>query len=62
MRLCNEGRAQACFNLARMFESGVGVAQDEPRALNLMKRACEYGEARACNALKGRFGRRGRQP
>ena len=59
-RACNEGRAAACMNLAKMFETGRGVAQDEARALNLTRRACELGEQRACAALKQRFGRRGR--
>jgi serine/threonine-protein kinase len=60
MRGCNEGRAQACMNLARMFETGRGVPQDDARAVGLMTKACDLGDARACNWLKNRFGRRGR--
>ncbi|HEV3142026.1 MAG TPA: protein kinase [Vicinamibacterales bacterium] len=60
LQRCNEGRGQACLNLARMFEAGRGVAQDDARALHFMRKACEFGEERACAALRTRFGRRGR--
>ena len=52
--------APSYVNLARMFESGRGVPQDDARALRLVRRACELGEQRGCAALKARFGRRGR--
>ncbi|HYM24251.1 MAG TPA: protein kinase [Vicinamibacterales bacterium] len=51
-RNCQNGRGQACFNLARAFEFGRGVEQDRQRALRLMRRACDLGEERACTALK----------
>jgi len=59
-RACQQGRGQACFNLARLFEAGRGVPQDEQRAARLMRRSCDLGDERACNALKNARGRRNR--
>jgi TPR repeat protein len=43
--------ARNCSNLGFMYKVGDGVAKDEPRALSLLKKACELGMADACRWL-----------
>ena len=39
---------QACYNLADSAETGVGVKQDDKRALQLFDQACRMGHAEGC--------------
>jgi len=59
-RACKDGRGSACLNLARAYETGRGVPQDEQLAITLVRRACELGDERACTMIKNGRGRRGR--
>jgi uncharacterized protein len=48
---CREGRAGACTDLARLFESGKGAPQNLPRAAELYQQACKMKERDACAHL-----------
>src|SRR5262245_24982132 len=48
---CEAGEPTACLQLARLHESGSGVAKDVVRAVALYQRACAGGNASACAAL-----------
>jgi uncharacterized protein len=48
---CSDGSAEACKDLGLMYESGNGVAKDEPRAVKLYRTACNAHYAKGCNDL-----------
>lgn len=55
------GKNEACNALARLYEDGVGVVQNDKFAARLQAQSCEAGVARACTdlgnmALEGRGG------
>ena len=41
----------ACSLLGRMYLEGFGVAEDQPKALGLYKKACDLGQAVDCSNL-----------
>jgi TPR repeat protein len=45
---CNEEKAQSCAALASLYSKGEGVGQDQAKAAELDKRACELGLTAAC--------------
>ncbi|MBN8280437.1 MAG: sel1 repeat family protein, partial [Gammaproteobacteria bacterium] len=45
--LCDQGNAEACYQLGVLRTAGNGVARDPVAAASLMKKAAEAGEARA---------------
>ncbi|MEC9343213.1 MAG: caspase family protein [Pseudomonadota bacterium] len=47
----DRGDPEAMFELGRLFEKGIGVAQDVPRALELFGKAADLGFADAINDL-----------
>jgi TPR repeat protein len=49
---CNRGEGEACFTLGSMYESGVGVEQNEAKALKFYKAGCDAGAKGACKAAK----------
>jgi TPR repeat protein len=55
LRACERGRdARACAFVGIMYEDGPdGVARDEVKSLQAMARACELGNNRACDWVKG---------
>lgn len=50
-REAQEGDSDAQYNLAYMYENGVGIAKDEAKALELYKKAAGQGHAAAQNSL-----------
>ena len=52
---CEKGFGLSCYNLAQIYEAGVGVAPDESKALNLYVKACERGYAVVCYYLGGMY-------
>jgi TPR repeat protein/tRNA A-37 threonylcarbamoyl transferase component Bud32 len=48
---CARGDLKACSTLAGLYAAGVGVPQDDARAIALYQKACEGGEASACAGL-----------
>ncbi|HLK36063.1 MAG TPA: tetratricopeptide repeat protein [Polyangiaceae bacterium] len=55
---CEHGRdGHACAFVGLLFEDGPdGVPRDESRSMAAMNRACDLGESRACEWVKGRSG------
>jgi TPR repeat protein len=49
-RACDGGTGAACGFVASLYERGVGVAEDLPKAFDLYRQACEAGERRGCLA------------
>lgn len=47
-RDCQAGVARSCVDLSGLVFAGNGVSKDENRAVNLIERACELGDRRAC--------------
>ena len=47
-KACKAKDPQACYNLADSAETGVGVKQDDKRALQLFDQACRMGHAEGC--------------
>ena len=47
-RKCEKGFGLSCYNLAQIYEAGVGVAPDESKALSLYVKACEHGYGVVC--------------
>jgi TPR repeat protein len=45
---CSASVPEACLRLGRMYNKGVGVTQDRPRAITLFESGCTTGEAQAC--------------
>lgn len=50
-RACDDGRAEACFELGRAVQWGADGAQDLVAARGLFERGCRQGSAGACDAL-----------
>jgi len=50
-RAANSGSAEAMFELARVYEQGLGVTPDPARALALFQASADLGYARAVNDL-----------
>jgi TPR repeat protein len=48
---CDTGNALACANLGVMYETALGVAQNEARAVDLYTRGCEGGHVGGCTNL-----------
>ena len=48
---CDEGYSPGCRGLAALYDKGVGVKRDRPRALRLWEDACAQGDARSCTIL-----------
>jgi TPR repeat protein len=49
--MCDEGKSNACFNLAVLYDTAAGVPKDEKRAFGLYERACDAGSGGACYML-----------
>ena len=47
-KVCNGGKAKACYNLGLMYANGEGITQNKPKAVELFKKACDAGIAQAC--------------
>jgi len=50
-RGCDEKQVEDCVTLGTMYMTGVRVAGDKPRALDLYRGACNEGSARGCMRL-----------
>ena len=50
-KICAAGLGSACFNAGSMYHAGDGVAKDEPKALDYLRKACASGFKRACGIL-----------
>ena len=50
-RLAQAGDSDAQYDLAYMYENGLGVGQDESRALELYQSAADQGHPEAKNSL-----------
>jgi TPR repeat protein len=48
---CMRGDASGCLLAGEILYEGRGVAPDEQQALALLQRACDGGEARACDIV-----------
>ncbi len=49
---CDKNEPESCWRLARAYDYGTGgVAQDEPKAAALFKKACDLGHSDACVAI-----------
>jgi TPR repeat protein len=45
---CGRGSMTGCYELGRMYLSGVGGPKDRSKARILFLKACESGEEKAC--------------
>ena len=52
---CEKGFGLSCYNLAQIYEAGVGATADESKALELYVKACERGYAVVCYYLGGMY-------
>jgi hypothetical protein len=50
-RACDGKLAQACGDLAYLYQRGEGVAQDAAMARRLYKQGCDGGYAQACKMV-----------
>lgn len=50
-RACWIGAAQACGTLGALYDRGLGVSQNDSRALALLKAACRLGDPGSCVVL-----------
>ncbi len=50
-RGCNAGFSLGCTLLAQAYAKGLGVPQDEPRAVEILQLACRTGAMSACSDL-----------
>jgi len=50
-KACDGKLAQACGDLAYLYQRGQGVARDDALARRLYKQACDGGYAQACKML-----------
>ncbi|MCG3769875.1 MAG: putative beta-lactamase HcpC [Nitrosomonadaceae bacterium] len=48
---CQKGEAAACFNLGYMYGNGTGVTQDDFKAVELYRKACDGQNATGCSNL-----------
>ncbi len=51
MESCSGGDFDACYELARILEHGIGVEQDHIKAVELYKKACDGGIHDACESM-----------
>jgi TPR repeat protein len=50
---CDKGDREACTSLGAIYRiGGHGVARNEPRAVELYRRACNLGSAKGCTSLR----------
>ena len=56
-RACDGGSLFGCASLGRMYEHGLGVAQDHTRAVQLYQRACEGNNLLGCARLGAMYER-----
>jgi TPR repeat protein len=47
-RVCERGNAEACLELANLYDRGEGVKKDATRAMGLYTKACQLGLGEAC--------------
>ena len=52
---CDEGAAEACTDLSRLYRRGEGVSKDDAQAAQLARRGCDGGDARGCTDLGFRY-------
>lgn len=52
VKSCEGGESTGCGNLALIYEQGLGVTRNLPRAVALHKKACEGGLKSSCERLK----------
>ncbi|WP_421723419.1 tetratricopeptide repeat protein [Bauldia sp.] len=52
---CENGVTVACFNTGVRYSKGLGVEQDEARALPFFVKACNGGNASGCALAAGRY-------
>src|SRR5690606_38884228 len=52
--VCEDGSAEACFNLGRMVYQGTGVEADRARAMALFQKACDGEMEQACVIVQAR--------
>ena len=45
---CQQGNAEACFNLGVAYDNGTGLTQDAVKAVALYQRACDAQHAKGC--------------
>ena len=45
---CQKGEAAACFNLGYMYGNGTGVTQDDFKAVELYRKACDGKDGGGC--------------
>jgi TPR repeat protein len=50
-RACSLGSIAGCVSLASLYENGKGVTKDRARAKSLYEKACNDGDALACNGM-----------
>ncbi len=50
-KACDQGEADNCTNLAAMYYSGDGVAQNRQKAFQLFDQACKGGDMTGCANL-----------
>jgi hypothetical protein len=48
---CTRGDGEACFRLGLIYQYGLGVAVDDPRAVAFYTDACADGNGESCNSL-----------
>jgi len=48
---CDNNVMEACYNLALMYDEGVGVYKDDQKAMMLLTKACEGGFVDGCYNL-----------
>ncbi len=49
--LCNKNDAEGCFFLGYMYSEGKGTSKDENKAKEILNKACDLGEYKACMNL-----------
>ncbi len=50
-RECEHGDGQACAKMAERYRQGSDVAKDPGRATDYLRKACDFGDRKACNDL-----------
>jgi len=48
---CDNDNAEACYNLANMYDSGLGIYKDDQKAVMLFTKACDGGFIDSCYNL-----------
>jgi TPR repeat protein len=48
---CDKGQLEACSDLARAYQDGIGVDKDVKKAFELVERGCNRGHATSCGRL-----------